>query len=162
MRAPRLFRAVIAAFAALAGAAMPAGGCSDSPVFTPCGEIPAGGCPSDRGGTCDDTACAGLYDCVEGKWTRSVDCSTDGGSGGGGGSDAGPDVVCSPVTIAHVGEKSGCKPDPQSPDCPVVAAEAACRESVCLTGCLDFFLCTKDGWTAVATCDEEGELSILP
>ena len=42
------------------------------------------------------------------------------------------------------------------------AAEAACRESVCLTGCLDFFLCTKAGWTLAASCDEEGELTIVP
>ena len=160
MRAPRYLRAFFAALAALAGAALPTGGCGDSPTVQRCGEIPAGGCPIGRGGTCDDAECAGLYDCVDGNWTQKVVCSSgDGGSGGG---DAGPDVKCTPVTIPHPGEMSGCKPDLQNPDCPVAAAEAACRESVCLTGCLDFFLCTKDGWTLAASCDEEGELTIVP
>lgn len=162
MRAPRHFRAVTAVFAALAalaGAALPVGGCFGSSEVQLCGEIPAGGCPLGRGGSCDDTVCAGLYDCVDGKWTREVDCPANGGTGGG---DAGPDAVCSPVTIAHVGETTGCKPDLQNPDCPVAAAEAACRESVCLTGCLDFFLCTKDGWALAAACDDQGELSIIP
>jgi hypothetical protein len=165
MRAPRHFRAVTAVFAALAaltGAALPAGGCFDNPEVQLCGEIPAGGCPIGRGGSCDDTLCAGLYDCVEGKWTREVECSANGDGGSGGSGDAGPDAVCSPVTISHVGEASGCEPDLQHPDCPVAAAEAACSESVCLTGCIDFFLCTKDGWKVAAGCDDQGELLITP
>jgi hypothetical protein len=163
MRALSQVRAGVLALTALvAGAALPAGGCSDAPTVTPCGEIPAGGCPHARGGTCEDPACAGLYDCVDGSWTRALECSADGGSDGGDGGDAGPGPTCSPVTIAHVGEVTGCKPDLQNPDCPVAAAETACRESACLTGCLDFFLCTKAGWTVVASCDEQGDLSIVP
>ena len=174
MRAPRYFRTVtvvLAALAALAGATLPVAGCFDGPALQLCGEIPAGGCPLGRGGSCDDTACAGLYDCVEGKWTREVDCSANGHGDGGGaeGGDAGPDAVCSLVTISHVGETTGCSADLQTPDCPVAAAEAACSESACLTGCSDFFLCVHDeaqaskrSWSAVAHCDDDGQLMISP
>jgi hypothetical protein len=170
MRAPRLVlvRAAGAAFVAVltgAFAALPTGGCQPSLELKLCGEIPTSGCPIGRGGSCDDATCSGLYDCVEGKWTLEVDCKREGGSSGGAGggsADAGPDAMCMPVTLAHDGEIQGCKPDLQNPDCPVVAAEAVCRESVCLTGCDDFLLCTKDGWTLVAYCDEEGVLVISP
>jgi hypothetical protein len=48
-------------------------------------------------------------------------------------------------------------PDLQNPDCPAVAAEQ-CFETVCLTDCIDFFLCTGEGWNLVAYCNEEGTL----
>lgn len=172
MRALRPVRAAVFALAAFAGASAPAAGCFPTNELLLCGEIPAGGCPLGRGGSCDDSVCAGLYDCVEGKWTLAVDCAADGGTstatgtasgGGSGGGDAGPDVACVPATISHAGEKQGCTPDLQNPDCPVAAAEAACLESVCLTGCVDFYLCTKDSWTLAAYCDEiSGDLVILP
>jgi hypothetical protein len=170
MRAIRLVPAAVVVLAALAAAALPSGGCYDSPPLKLCGEIPANGCPIGRGGSCDDASCAGLYDCVEGQWTLSVDCSADGGtSSGSGGGDAGADASCSPVTLSHDGELQGCKPDLESPDCPVVAAESTCVERVCLTGCIDFFLCVYDAdpntadhrsWSAVAHCDDNGELVI--
>lgn len=163
-----LLRAAVVALTAPLAAAfvtLPTGGCQPSLELKLCGEIPTNGCPLGRGGSCDDVSCSGLYDCVEGHWTLSVDCKREGGSSGGAGggsADAGPDAACMPVTIAHTGEVQGCKPDLQNPDCPVAAAEAVCRESVCLTGCDDFFLCKKDGWALAAYCDEEGELVITP
>jgi hypothetical protein len=54
----------------------------------------------------------------------------------------------------HSGEVSGCTPDLQSPDCPAEAAEGLCEP--CLTGCIDFFMCTETGWESVAYCDEDG------
>jgi hypothetical protein len=63
--------------------------------------------------------------------------------------------------LDHTGEKSGCKPDLQEPDCPVAAAET-CAGASCLTGCVDFFLCTADGWVTRAYCDESGELITRP
>jgi hypothetical protein len=134
-----------------------AGGCSSSNELLLCGQIPDGGCPIGRGGTCDDHACVGLYDCVQGSWTLVEGC--EGGSGGAGGSDAGGAGGCEPVMIDKTGEATGCKPDLQSPDCPLVAAET-CLASACLTDCGDFFLCTKDGWIDVAYCDIDGKLVI--
>ena len=60
------------------------------------------------------------------------------------------------MLLDHAGETVNCKPDLQDPDCPAAAAET-CAEAVCLTGCVDFFLCKKDGWTAVAHCDDSGQ-----
>lgn len=167
MRAPRLVRAAVVALAALAAtafAALPTGGCQPSAELQLCGEIPANGCPLGRGGSCDDVSCSGLYDCLKGQWTLAVDCKRDGGasSTGSGSADGGPDATCTPAVIAHDGEVQSCKPDLQDPDCPVTAAESGCSESVCLTGCSDFFLCMKDGWALAAYCDEKGALVISP
>lgn len=141
--------------------AVAAAGCPSLPTPVPCGTIPEGGCPIGRGGTCDDTECAVLYDCVDGRWTSVETCSIalDGGVDGGDGGpviDGGP---CTPVSIDTTGKKTGCTPDLQDPDCPVEAAES-CVETACLTGCADFFLCTKDGWSQVAFCDDDGQLVV--
>ena len=134
-----------------------------------CGQIPEGGCPLGRGGTCEDTACAALYDCVNGHWTQEVTCAPGVGGGGGGGTGGagGAPVVgtgaggCTPVTFDHSAEVGGCTPELQSPECPAVAAEG-CAETVCLTECLDFFLCEKEGWAWVAYCDElTGQLTLI-
>jgi hypothetical protein len=179
MGALRLVRAaVVAAVApfalgALAFTALPASGCDDGNTLLLCGEIPGGGCPQGRGGSCDDAVCAGLYDCVEGKWTLTVDCSADGGtsstSSTGAGADAAADAACTPVAISHEGELIGCKGALQEPDCPAAVIDDACAESVCLTGCTDFFLCVYDmdqankrSWSAVAYCDEDGQLVVGP
>jgi hypothetical protein len=139
--------------------------CQPSPELLLCGEIPEGGCPIGRGGTCDDATCVALYDCVEGRWTMTTRCdrgSGAGGSGGGaGGSGGGAGGSCTLVTLDHTGEQGGCAPDLQSPDCPAAAAET-CAETACLTGCLDFFLCTKEGWATVAYCDEDALLVLMP
>jgi hypothetical protein len=126
-----------------------------------CGEIPKDGCPSGRGGTCADQTCAGLYDCVDGEWIQLERCSSGIGKAGSEASDAGPEGSCEAVTIDHQGETTGCLPDLQNPDCPAAAAES-CTVAACLTGCLDFFLCTKDGWTEVAYCDEQGRMVVSP
>jgi hypothetical protein len=154
-----------ALLALLAAAALLGGACDDSPGLLLCGQIPDGGCPIGRGGTCDDDTCVALYDCVEGKWTQTQRCDAGtGGSGGSGGGapsgGAGPGGgACTPVTLDHSGETTGCKPDLENPDCPAAAAES-CVETACLTSCLDFFLCTKDGWIDVAHCDDQGVLTI--
>ena len=129
-----------------------------------CGEIPEGGCPIGRGGSCDDDLCAELYDCVEGEWTGVTVCHDGVGSGGGGGGGGGDDGVghlCEIVVLDHTGETTGCEPDLLGGDCPLAAAEL-CAESACLTDCYDFFLCTEDGWLAVAYCNENGEVVVTP
>jgi hypothetical protein len=151
-------RLAIAALALPFALSLPAA-CGDlSDNLKLCGQIPDGGCPLGRGGTCEDKACAALYDCVEGAWTPVETCP---GGGGGGGSDAGTGGDCEKVVIDHTGETSGCVPDLQNPDCPAVAAET-CVYSACLTDCVDFYLCKKDGWTVVAYCNEEGEVVLTP
>jgi hypothetical protein len=145
--------------------------CSGGHVVA-CGQIADGGCPLGRGGTCNDTACRGLYDCVEGSWVLVARCS---GSDGGGGSAAAGGMAgmagaagsgaaagaggCVGVTLDHTGETQGCVPELQLPDCSAVAAET-CQP--CLTGCVDFFLCRELGWSSVAFCTEEGELIVAP
>jgi hypothetical protein len=82
-------------------------------------------------------------------------------SGAGGGvADAGPDA-CRPIMLDHTGETHGCTPDLALPDCPAVAAED-CPEAACLTGCIDFFLCTERGWKALAYCNDRGEVVVTP
>jgi hypothetical protein len=144
--------------------------CGGGHVMT-CGQIPTGGCPIGRGGTCDDSACNGLYDCVEGTWLLLTRCP--GGDGGGGSSAGGMGGVagaagsgaqgggggCVGVTLDHTGETEGCAPELLLPDCPAVAAET-CQP--CLTGCVDFFLCLEAGWTVVAYCTEDGEIVVEP
>ncbi|HVK70393.1 MAG TPA: hypothetical protein VM694_38335 [Polyangium sp.] len=92
---------------------------------------------------------------MDGAWRRAETCP-----GGGQDPDAGvsPDGCAKPV-IDRTGETTGCMPDLQNPDCPAVAAEQ-CFETVCLTDCIDFFLCTEEGWNLVAYCNEEGTLEL--
>lgn len=138
--------------------------CADATVV-PCGEIPRDGCPVGRGGTCDDATCAALYDCVDGAWTNVEVCDNGAGAGGGGEGGAGQGgdggATCTPVVLDHTGQMQGCRPDLQSPDCPLEAAET-CVETACLVRCSDFFKCTARGWIAVAYCTEEGELVLSP
>ncbi|MFT3770100.1 MAG: hypothetical protein QM820_32120 [Minicystis sp.] len=151
MRELRCFPGVFLLLAALAG-------CPTLPEAIPCSVIPAGGCPAGRGGSCDDTTCRGLYDCVDGLWVNVKLCDQpDGGTGGSGGGppDAGS---CTPVTIDTTGKATDCTPDLQDPDCPVEAV-LGCAEMACVTGCSDFYLCTSNGWDAVAYCDE-GQLVV--
>lgn len=139
-----------------------ASGCHGSEPIELCGQIPDGGCPLDRGGTCDDAECAALYGCYDAVWKQVEVCDHGAGGGGAGGAGgAGGQGGCTPIQLDHTGETTGCEPDLQSPDCPVAAAEQ-CPESACLTDCIDFFLCKKEGWTAIAYCDEGGELIVAP
>src|SRR5262249_33007863 len=113
---------------------------------------PEEGCPIGRGGTCLDRACAGLYDCVDGKWTLVRACApnnvVDAGNG-----DGGPDG-CTPPDVGPKAGAGTCSPDLELPDCPLAAA--ACAETACSTGCTDFFACEPEGWLLVAYCDEDG------
>jgi len=157
MRASRCFPAFLLVLAAIAG-------CPTLPAPILCGEIPAGGCPVGRGGTCDDLTCEGLYDCVDGTWVSAEVCAhPDGGPGvGGGASDGGQPEggACTPVSIDTQGQAIDCTPDLQEPDCPVEAA-FPCVETACLTGCLDFFRCTPTGWVDAAYCTDDGDFVIL-
>lgn len=122
-----------------------------------CGEIPAHGCPIGRGGSCDDQLCAALYDCVEGSWTEVEDCDRvvgPGGAGAGGaGGDGGGGGGCQTVDIDRTDEEFGCTPGLLEPDCPVAATEVC---DPCSTGCVDFWMCTAEGWASVGYCDESG------
>ena len=132
--------------------------CSGSSGVLICGEIPEGGCSLGRGGSCDDTVCVALYDCLEGNWTEVISCDANVGGGGAGGAGGGGGAGgCQQVIIDRSGEQSGCSPDLQTPDCHAFAAEA-CRP--CNTGCEDFFLCLSDGWTAVAHCNQDGQIEL--
>lgn len=137
-----------------------AAACGSGDPLDPCGTIPAGGCPIGRGGTCSDETCTGVYDCVGGVWRSTERCpggsSNDAGLGG---EDAstGRDAGCGAVSIDHTGETIGCKPDLQVPDCPT-AVIGACAAEACSTGCTDFFLCVAGGWSAVAYCDDSGQV----
>ncbi|HVY48589.1 MAG TPA: hypothetical protein VHB21_22020 [Minicystis sp.] len=149
--------------AASAGAAL--GACQPGlPAIETCGEIPGDGCPIGRGGTCDDPTCSALYDCVSGRWVEKQRCTPEpdaggggGGAGGGGGGaqDGGVSDACTPFSFDHKGEQEVCSPSLELPDCPAAAAEG-CVEDACTTGCVDFFLCEKQGWVDVGYCDDDG------
>jgi hypothetical protein len=130
--------------------------CGSEPQAVSCGQIPNGGCPLHRGGTCEDVTCTAIYGCAEdGTWRHVETCSNPP-------QDAGTNLDgCTVVTIDHTGETTGCKPDLQNPDCPVEAAEQ-CANTVCQIDCIDFFLCTNEGWTVVAYCNEDGQLVTMP
>jgi hypothetical protein len=157
-------RTVVVLGLSLAGAiAVPVACGSDAP-FQLCGEIPAGGCPIGRGGSCTDPSCTGVYDCVGGAWRVTERCS-GGGADAGAGHDSGADAAdaadagCVAITVDHTGERTGCAPSLQAPDCPAAAAEE-CAVEACLTGCTDFFLCTSGGWREVAYCDDSGDVVV--
>lgn len=136
-------------------------GCPSWPGAEPCGQLPdVSACPLGRGGTCDDRECTALYDCVNGGWTLVKQCplvvaATQEPDA----STAPEEAECSAMTIDRSGEAWGCEPDLQEPDCPASAAEGC---SPCLTGCVDFFLCTTPGWQVVAHCDEDGRVKLEP
>jgi hypothetical protein len=138
--------------------------CSSTEGPKLCPEIPEGGCPTGRGGSCQDPVCKALYDCIEGAWQKTTTCdnnSTSSGSGGASSGGAGGSTTgtggCTPVKLDHTGETTGCMPDLQIPDCPAAAAEQ-CSQAACKTGCTDFFVCTAQGWTAVGYCDAKGNV----
>jgi hypothetical protein len=147
------------------------GGCNVTPLVL-CDQIPEGGCPLDRGGTCEDASCAALYGCYDGVWERVELCQGNTGGAGGGAPGSGGTggaaaaggtggAGCTPIMFDHTDDTTGCMPDLQSPDCPAAAAEQ-CPGKACTTGCLDFFLCKPTGWEAVAYCDEDGNFFEAP
>ena len=141
--------------------------------------VPEGGCPTGRGGTCEDPTCTALYDCIDAAWKKTATCPPPGGAGGGGTGGVGGTLTggtggdtttggtggCTPAALDHTNETAGCVPDLQSPDCPAAAAEP-CAETACQTGCLDFYVCKEDasgkGWVAVGYCDDDGHLIASP
>jgi hypothetical protein len=146
------------------GLVLPWSGCGSFAPVEPCGRIPDLGCPIGRGGSCEDAACAALYDCVDGAWSQVEECEAFHGEAGGGGAGGtnfgvgGGGGACAGVTIDRSEERDGCTPDLQLPDCHVAAAQTC---EPCLTGCEDFFLCTGEGWVAAAFCDLDGEVVVF-
>jgi len=148
--------------------------CSDRIRPQSCGPIPTDGCPVVGGGTCRDPLCAAIYECVDGGWRLVQPCSGNSLGGGGGHAGGGPagaggqggfglgglggQGACEGGPIDRTDEVTGCTPDLQVPDCAAALAEI-CHP--CLTECLDFFLCTVEGWTLVAYCDEDGGLTVV-
>lgn len=148
----------------IAGAALAAvalAGCDPIAEPQPCGEIPEGGCPVGRGGSCDDAACRALHDCLDGAWTEVARCERPGEPALDAGDGGGAEGECESVTLDRSGEARGCTPALQQPDCPAEAAET-CADAACSTGCIDFFLCTQEGWRGVAYCDEQGRITVMP
>ncbi|MBI4702968.1 MAG: hypothetical protein HY744_17770 [Deltaproteobacteria bacterium] len=153
--------------AAVAGGCLAvAVGCEAVAQPRPCRELATGGCPLDRGGSCQDPLCAALYACEEGQWRFVELCGAppaDAGSGEGGGAGNGEGAAggggCGPLGLGGHEDGTGCAPDLQLPDCPVAAAET-CQP--CATGCIDFFACTATGWEVVAYCDADGGLVVEP
>ena len=136
--------------------------CTPRNAIPSCDEIPAGGCPTEGGGTCDDVECDAVYRCELGSWQLRESCSGNGGptsSGAGGAGGADGLGGCTGVTIEDENAILGCSPDLQLPDCPAGAAEQ-CHP--CLTGGIDFFHCYDEGWEAVAFCDEDGQVVVEP
>jgi len=136
-------------------------GCVGEAAIQLCGEIPTGGCPIGRGGTCDDLSCSGLYDCVSGAWKRVKACDTNGTSSSSSSSTGTGGAPSCAVTIDRSKEITGCA-SLETPDCPADAADSctACE------GCEDFFLCESadanhpKGWVAVAYCDADGHVVV--
>jgi len=138
--------------------------CQDLPTGTGCVEIPAGGCPLDRGGTCADPTCNALYSCTAGVWSflqacDQPDAGAGGGAGGGPGDAGASDGPCTMVSIDTTGEMQDCMPDLALPDCGVAAA-LGCVQQACSTGCTDFWLCSMAGWVPVAYCTADGQLIV--
>lgn len=153
-RRPHVDRGRTPAWCARIGVALLAVGCGGGGDLRPCNDIPEGGCPLDRGGSCEDPACAVLYACFDGAWEEHEQCtantqttaSVSASSSTGG---------CAPFEIDRTGETSGCQPDLLEPDCPADALDTC---SPCSLGCVDFYLCLAEGWVNVAHCTEEGDV----
>jgi hypothetical protein len=162
------------------GTLLSAPSCQPLPTGAGCIDIPAGGCPTDRGGSCADPTCSAIYACTDGAWSFLMQCDqpdsgsgagagTGGGTGSSGAGTGGDGGACTPVVIDTTGEATNCTPDLAFPDCPVQAA-LGCAESACVTGCSDFFLCvaasnpmcgaTSNCWIDVAYCTDDGQLVI--
>lgn len=149
-------RALFAALALSMGAAA-AGACGSVDPILLCGEIPLGGCPIGRRGSCSDDTCAGLYDCVGGHWTLSRACAArDGGPDDGAADGADLDAPCTPVSIDAASTSAQCA-DLEVPDCQIKGFQT-CAENACKTECTYFYICQPAGWLAVAHCDAQGHL----
>lgn len=133
-------------------------GCQGFEDIPECGVVPAGGCPTSRGGSCDDQACAAIYACTESGWALRKTCERDGGEDA---SDAAtePDGPMCGDAVTMEGMADTCDPNEVlTPDCPIQVA-LGCPGTACLTGCADFFVCRTDGWVEAAYCDDvTGEL----
>lgn len=162
-----MVRAFLVLPVALLGAIFAAAGCQALPSITAtCSDIPPGGCPLDRGGTCGDATCAALYDCVNGVWVESETCDHPPATAAvrsiavaGAAAPVLDGGACTPVDVDVSGQTNDCMVDLMFPDCPAVAAQG-CAQSACLTGCMDFFVCRSTAWIDVAHCDEGGRLTV--
>jgi hypothetical protein len=132
--------------------------CSGAFLSEPCGLIPEGGCPTSRGGSCADATCARLFRCIKGEWEWVEACPENSGVSSSTVASSSSGGSC-PDKVDVAQQSQGCTPELQLPDC---AAEAANQCEPCLTGCVDFFFCSQDGWQTVAYCTDEGELIVEP
>jgi hypothetical protein len=133
-------------------------GCQGFDEVPECSTVPAGGCPSSRGGSCDDKTCSAIYACTADGWQLQKVCDRDGG-GDESDAEAGSDGPVCGDAVTIDGSLSTCDPNEVlAPDCPLNVA-VGCPGSACLSGCLDFFVCRTEGWVEAAYCDDvTGEL----
>ncbi|MBW2457572.1 MAG: hypothetical protein JRI68_23905 [Deltaproteobacteria bacterium] len=142
--------------------------CTGSEIIQGCGEIALGGCPTEHGGTCDDSECDALYSCQGGVWQLVEECpvgtggsGAGGAAGGQGGTGDGGEGGCESLPIDDPYGLT-CPMPLQLPECEVVVTEV-CHP--CVTGCQDFFLCVPDGsgdvyWELVAFCNEDDQVEL--
>ena len=165
------FRAVALAMLTLAaGAAAVLVACQGDFIgATPCGEIPAGGCPS-VGDACIDTTCSALYTCSsDGIWTRVQTCPAREPDADAAAPDAASDGSVSQRDASQrdaswVNDVPGASGGPgcgalEPPDCSLGLA-ASCPENQCC-GCEDLFVCRAGGWDVWGSCADGGVLSTL-
>lgn len=165
----------VVAFGALVASATAASSCQGLPEGETCSDIPDGGCPIDRGGSCADPTCDAIFLCNNGLWSLETKCPAqqvpEGGTGSGGSGTGGSaptpcttdpvgDAGCTVVNLDAGDTATECTPDLMDGDCPWQVAQGSCVECVCLTGCLDFYTCTPAGWVSVAYCDDSGDFIV--
>lgn len=132
--------------------------CTGGAPGAPCVDIPAGGCPTQRGAdVCQDVTCSAVYDCNDGHWVLQQTCPPHGDSGAADGSGVGHDAATADAAVdAPPGAFGGpgCV-DLQPPDCSLGSALACGGASDCC-GCQDLFVCADGGWTPWGQCVDGG------
>jgi hypothetical protein len=142
-------------------------GCQELDLGEPCSALPSKtACPRSRGGSCSDTTCSAIYNCLDGKWVFEESCPNfQANNGSDAGLDAGLDAqdgsspeagLCSPLVDLPPSDV-GCS-TLQEPECDQAVMQS-CPENACSTGCEVFLRCVKGEWQdlLVGYCSE-GEL----
>ena len=149
-------RAIVSVLVAIGAVLATIAACEDQTVVAqPCTNIPPGGCPINRGVSCQDPACEAVYACREGNvWELQARCPgrdanavtdsslPDGAIAFDASIDAPPGAFGGP----------GC-PSLQEPDCPLGLA-LACGAGCC--GCEDLFVCENAAWLLWGRCGDGG------
>ncbi len=128
--------------------------CQDQTVVArPCTNIPPGGCPINKGVSCEDPACEAVYACREGNvWEFQAHCP---GRDASRGVDAGPATDGGIAFDASIDAPPGAFGGPgcmmlQEPDCPLGLAIACGANGCC--GCEDLFVCENEAWLLWGRC----------